>query len=114
MTPSATAFLIWLWLKEKSRAAAIIAAGTLTHWTMAAFIGRVSMFYYFQTAVPFFAMATALLLARVWRKGKWGQAVVVLYLAIVAALFVYWHPLLTGLPISSAYFCHHMWFRSWI
>jgi len=78
------------------------------------FIGRVQFFHFFYTAMPFVCMAVAVHLSDLWRQGRGGRVLVAAYLGLVAAMFFYWYPLLTGWPVSHAFFKQHMWFRSWI
>lgn len=106
--------LIWDFLKRKSSVSGLILWGFLTQWLSYAFFGRVQFFHYFYSALPFVAMGTAILITRMWQAGKTGKVMAAFYLVLVAGMFIYWYPLLNGLPISSKSYLQHMWFRKWI
>ena len=112
--PLAMAYALWGFFKGRSSGAGLILLGFLTQWLCYMLIGRLKFFHYFYTAMPFVAMAIAYLLNDLWQKGKIGRMIVTLYLLLVAGMFVYWYPLLTGFPISEKFYSNHMWFRSWI
>ena len=114
MIPVAIGYLIWDFCKRRAWASGLVLLGFFTQWLPYAFFGRLKFFHYFYTAMPFVAMALALLLSRLWAWGKPGRVIVVLYLILVAGMFVYWYPLLTALPVSGKFFQHHMWFKKWI
>ena len=42
-----------------------------------------------------------------------GLGAVCLYVALVAATFVFFHPVLTGDPLTHAEWLQRMWFPSW-
>jgi dolichyl-phosphate-mannose--protein O-mannosyl transferase len=76
--------------------------------------------FYMAPVVPFFVLAVTLVLqdvlgparADVLRR-QIGLGAVCLYLAVVAATFVYFYPVLTGEPLSPAEWRTRMWFPSW-
>ena len=105
---------IWEFFQKKSRAHGLILLGFLSQWASFALAARIQFFHYFYLSMPFVVMALALLLAKIYRSGKWGKILVVAYLVAVAGMFVYWYPLLTGLTVSKVYFYQHMWFKKWI
>lgn len=106
--------LFWGFFRKKSTVSGLILLGFLTQWLSHALVRRVQFFHHFYTAMPFVAMGLGLLIIRVWRMGKVGRGIVIAYLILVAAMFVYWYPLLAGLSIPHEYYKQHMWFRSWI
>lgn len=116
--PFAMAYVFLKFIEERKFFDGFILAGFFTQWLPWAFIekakGGITFFYYFYPAMPFALMAIALLIQRFWRIGKIGKGIVIAYLVLVALLFIYWYPLLTGYPIREAYFRNHLWFKSWI
>ena len=112
--PPAIGYLIWQYVKDPTWTHRVIVAGFFTHWISYAVLSRVQFFYYFETALPFAILAITLLLKRLWESGRGGRAAVTGYLSLVVGLFIFWYPLLIGLPISHAYYQAHLWFRSWI
>jgi dolichyl-phosphate-mannose--protein O-mannosyl transferase len=104
----------WNLARHKVRASGLILWGFCLQWLLYAFISRVKFFHYFYFAMPFVAIGLALMYKRIWDQGRAGQIAVCICLALILGMFLYWYPLLTGLPISEKYFQHHMWFRPWI
>jgi dolichyl-phosphate-mannose--protein O-mannosyl transferase len=94
-----------------------IAAGWLT-WFIN--LDRTMFVFYMAPAVPFFVLAVTLALQDVMgRPGadtlrrQVGLGAVCLYVALVAATFVFFLPVLTGEPLSHADWLRRMWFPSW-
>ena len=114
MIPISMGFVLWSFLKQRSKTAAFILTGFFVQWFPCGFIQRVTFFHYIYPLLPFVAIASALFLARLWKTNTAGKTLVVGYLMLVTALFIYWYPLLTGFPISEKYFRHHLWFKSWV
>jgi len=72
-------------------------------------------------AVPFFVLAITLALQdAIGRPGhdtfrrQVGLAAVCLYVALVAATFLFFYPVLTGSPLTHSEWALRMWFSSWI
>lgn len=107
-------YLLWRFWKKRSWESAFILAGFFSQWLPWAFISRVKFFHYFYTAMPFLILAVTLTLKDIWDLGNEKRILVGIYLALVIVLFIYWYPLLTGYPISEAYFQKHLWFKRWI
>ena len=114
LIPVAMVFAIVRLVKSRSLAAGFIVTGFFTQWFQWAPVSRVKFFHYIYTVMPFVAMALALILDKLWQSGQAGKGAVVVYLVLIVAMFIYWFPLLNGMPISEVYFRQHMWFRSWI
>ncbi|MBF0485431.1 MAG: phospholipid carrier-dependent glycosyltransferase [Candidatus Omnitrophica bacterium] len=114
MMPVAIGYMLWEGLKNKSRVAGIILAGFASQWLCYIFVSRMKFLHYMYPVMPFLAMAFAVMGVKLWNKGKIGRAVVIYYLVLTAGMFVFWYPLLTGLPVSASFYSHHIWFRSWV
>ena len=114
LIPAIIGNLLWDFLRKKSAVSGLVLLGFFTQWLFPFALMKLTFFHYFYTAMPFVAMGLGLLIIRVWRTGKFGRGIVIAYLVLVAAMFVYWYPLLTGLSIPQWYYNQHMWFRSWI
>ncbi len=106
--------LLWEFFRKKSSVSGLVLLGFLTQWLFPFALMKLTFFHYFYTAMPFVAMGLSLLMMRIWQAGKFGRGIVIAYLILVAAMFVYWYPLLTGLSIPQNYYQQHMWFKSWI
>ena len=75
---------------------------------------------YVPPAVPFFVLAVILALQDVLGASsadsllrQVGLGAACLYMALVAATFVFFWPVLTGEPLSHAEWLRRMWFPSW-
>jgi dolichyl-phosphate-mannose--protein O-mannosyl transferase len=76
--------------------------------------------FYMAPAVPFFVLAVTLALQDVigrrdddpFRR-QVGLGAVCLYVALVAATFVFFYPVLTGEPLNHSEWLLRMWFPSW-
>ena len=114
LIPVAMFFAIWQLYKNRSWIYIVAVTGFFTQWLQWAPVTRVKFFHYIYTAVPFACIALALMLDKLWQWNKLGKAIAILYLILVAGMFVYWYPLLNGMQITDTYFRQHMWFKSWI
>ncbi|MBF0593653.1 MAG: glycosyltransferase family 39 protein [Candidatus Omnitrophica bacterium] len=112
--PFVVVYLLWDIFLKRSWVSLLILWGFLSQWIFFAFGKRIKFFHYFDNAMPFIVLAIAMISVRLWRAHILGRCAVVLYMSLVAGMFMYWYPLLTGFPISQGYFQQHMWFRSWI
>jgi dolichyl-phosphate-mannose--protein O-mannosyl transferase len=112
--PSMVAYLFWDLLRRKSKTVALILLGFLGQWLFYAIGARLKFFHYFYFAMPFVAMGLAWICRQLWKQGRVARILVCAYLVLVLGMFIYWYPLLAGIPIPEKYFQHHMWFRSWI
>lgn len=113
MIPLAIGFTCWQFKKNQRPFEGLILIGFFVEWLQSACVPRYTMFHHFYPALPFAVMSIASLLAHLWNQGKWGPLIVGAYLGAVVVMFIYWYPLWTGLPISYAYYQHHLWFPSW-
>jgi dolichyl-phosphate-mannose--protein O-mannosyl transferase len=94
-----------------------IAAGWLT-WFLNP--ERTMFVFYMAPVLPFFVLAVTLVLQDVigrpgvdpWRR-QLGLGAVCLYVALVAATFVFFYPILAGEPLLHSEWRTRMWFPSW-
>jgi len=63
-------------------------------------ISRVLFFYHFFTALPFYLLLLSVGLAYLWETGRTGF--VIGYLAVAAAVFVYFYPFVSGQPVPGS------------
>ena len=112
--PLVMGYMIWDVIRNRALASGLILWGFLCQWLFFAGVKRIKFFHYFDSAMPYVVLALAVIAIKLWRTGVWGRAAVTAYIALVVGMFFYWYPLLTGFPISQAYFQQHMWFKSWI
>ncbi len=114
MFPLALAYSLFKWLEERRLVYGFILAGFFSQWLPWIWVSRVKFFHYFYAAVPFAVIAVAMLLRGIAKIDKLGEWIVLAYLSLAIALFIYWYPLYVGYPISEVYFQHHLWFKAWI
>lgn len=117
--PAAT-WLVWRVAARRDAAAGVaataIAAGWLT-WLLDA--ERTMFLFYMAPVVPFFVLAVTLLLQDVLgpperrNRRTIGLGVVCVYVALVAATFAFFYPVLTGQPLDQVEWQRRMWFPSW-
>ena len=117
----ATAWVLWRIVARRDPAAIFVAVGIAAGWlTWFVNLDRTMFIFYMAPALPFFVLAVTLVLqdalgaadADRWRR-QVGLAVVCGYVAIVAATFVFFYPVLVGTPLHHDDWVHRMWFPSW-
>lgn len=101
-------------MDNKDRVSLFILLGFLSQWLPWAFISRVKFFHYFYSATPFTALGLAWCLNLMWKSGRTGRYAAGVYLGLVALMFIYWYPLLSGYPVPQVWAEGHFWFKSWI
>lgn len=86
------------------------AIGPILPWML---VPRSSFLYHFLPAVPFGCLAVAILMAEGWRQGGAWRVASVGYVLAVAAAFVFFYPVLSGLPLTLGEYDQRMWLGSW-
>lgn len=106
----AIAYTLWDSIKRHSKLARWIVGLFLLFWLSWGIIPRKTLFYYYYYPAGMmlsFALAYTFDRLRL-RKFQW------FYLGAVAVIFVYFYPILAGMPIATESFRQWMWFDSWI
>jgi dolichyl-phosphate-mannose-protein mannosyltransferase len=107
--------VVWLaarW-RRNSAALTVLIIGFFGQWLPWALVPRIAFAYHFLPAVPFGAMATAAAVMNLHRRGGgwrwlgWG------FVATVAATFVFYYPILVGLPLSPRALAWRLWLPGW-
>lgn len=104
------------WVRERLPADGVILVGFCAFWLPWAFIGRVTFMQYLLPAVPFGALAVARLVTdAATALGKRGRWVPLGYAGVCVALFVWFYPIWTGLPVAKSALAgsRWFWFASW-
>jgi dolichyl-phosphate-mannose-protein mannosyltransferase len=117
----ASLWLLWRIVARRDRAAAVAAVGIAAGWGTWFLTPERTMFiFYMAPVLPFFVLAVTLVLQDVVgpvhasvRRRQIGLGAVCLYVAVVAATFVFFYPVLTGQPLPHAEWLQRMWFPSW-
>jgi len=114
------AVLAW---RERNKGYALLIITYLAQWLPWAASPRIAFLYHFYVDIPVICLCNTLLAQRLWQwaaakdDANWRAAAIgaiVVYFALVAGLFVYFYPILSGQTISNASWQHHMWFQGWI
>jgi dolichyl-phosphate-mannose-protein mannosyltransferase len=108
--------IVWLslsWWRSQRAAAVVLLIGFFGQWLPWAIVSRITFLYYFLPAVPFGAIAVAVAVVRLWEGGAWRRAVAATYVALVAATFVFLHPIYAAVPLSRAQLESRIWLESW-
>jgi dolichyl-phosphate-mannose--protein O-mannosyl transferase len=117
----AMVWVIWRIAARRDQAAIVAAVGIAAGWlTWFINLDRTMFIFYIAPAVPFLVLAVTLVLQDVagpatasQLRRQIGLAAVCLYVAVVAATFVYFYPILTGQPLPHDDWWRRMWFPSW-
>ena len=99
-------------LRARDPVATFVVTGFLVSYLPYIFIGRALFLYHMLPAVPFMAIATAVVAARL--RARLGEAIPLLYLVVSVVWFVAYYPVLAALPIATARFYRLMWFGTWL
>ncbi|MBA3523725.1 MAG: phospholipid carrier-dependent glycosyltransferase [Geodermatophilaceae bacterium] len=114
-------WMVWRTLAHRDwRAAAAlvgIAGGWLSWFTN---LERTMFIFYMAPVVPFFVIAVTLALGDVLGRARdsdarrqFGLGALCLYLSLVVVNFIWFYPILTGLPLDYDAWLQRMWFPSW-
>ena len=114
-------WLLWRIVARRDPAALTVAVGIAAGWlTWFINLERTMFIFYMAPALPFFVLAVTLALQDVIGRRdadplrrQLGLGLVCLYVALVAATFVFFYPVLAGEPLPHAEWLLRMWFPSW-
>ncbi len=112
------AAMVWLGVrlfrgKKFGKTEAFLLLGLLSQFLPWVLVPRSMFIYHYFASVPFFVAAIVLYI-RQWEAGHPGQErKVYVYLAIVLGLFIFFYPVLSGLPIPSWYGALLKWMPTW-
>lgn len=82
-------------------------------WVPYVFISRVVFIYHFYVNVPFLCLASAYVISKFWHL-KWVKLLAIIYFALVAALFVMFFPVISGIPTLPEIINSLKWGGSWV
>lgn len=99
--------------KRPDKTAIFIIIAYLSQYLPWVLITRSMFIYHYFAAVPFFIIAIAYYIKSLEERGKIDNHHIYAYLALVVLLFIFFYPVLSGLPISSEYGKLLRWLPSW-
>jgi Gpi18-like mannosyltransferase len=94
----AAALTIALAIRTRSWSLSVLSLAMLAQYVAWIPISRVLFFYHFFTALPFYLLCLAAMLAVLWERRR---RAVVAFLAVAAAVFVIFYPYVSGLPVPG-------------
>jgi predicted membrane-bound dolichyl-phosphate-mannose-protein mannosyltransferase/Gpi18-like mannosyltransferase len=97
---AATAWCAIAAIRARSVALGMVVFAFLVQYVAWVPISRVLFFYHFFTALPFYLLLLSVWLAYLWETGR--RSWVTAYLAVAAAVFVYFYPFISGQPIPGS------------
>jgi dolichyl-phosphate-mannose--protein O-mannosyl transferase len=100
-------------VRAKDRVCMLLAVLFFSQWLPYALISRTLFLYHFYFDVPIMILATSYFINNVWRTRR-GKATVLVYLGLVAAMFVLFYPVISGMPIPFYWRNDLRWLRSWV
>jgi dolichyl-phosphate-mannose--protein O-mannosyl transferase len=109
----AVAWLAWRW-RTSGAALAVLLVGFFGQWLPWALVPRIAFAYHFLPAVPFGALATAAAVFELHRRGGWRRVLAWAHVLLVVATFVFYYPIMTGLPLSREALSWRLWLPGWI
>jgi dolichyl-phosphate-mannose--protein O-mannosyl transferase len=108
-------WVCWAWWKERRYIAlTILAIGFFGQWLPWAFSPRIAFAYHFLPAVPFGALAVAVVLARMCARRPAHRYAAVGYLVAVVAAFAFFYPIYAAVYLTPDRLDLRYWFDSWI
>jgi dolichyl-phosphate-mannose-protein mannosyltransferase len=114
----AVLWVCWSWWKERRYIAlTILAVGFFGQWLPWALSPRIAFAYHFLPAVPFGALAVAVILGRMWQRReqyRYAGYAVISYLVLVVAAFAFFYPIYAAVYLTPDRLDLRYWFDSWI
>ena len=116
-------FVGWLAWKEKRKGYALIVLDYLLQWLPWSLSPRIAWIYHFYVNVPLIALCNTIALQRLYEwirvhddghYKKFAPYAIIAAVVLVAGTFVYFYPILAGLPISSNQWAARRWLPSWL
>jgi len=107
--------VVWLaarWRRDLARVTVLL-IGFFGQWLPWALVPRIAFAYHFLPVVPIGALATSAAILAFHRRGGAWRAVGWGYALLVVAAFVFYYPILAGLPLSPGALALRLWLPAW-
>jgi len=110
----AVLYLIFAMFKKATLEAALILSAFAGLYLPYVFVGRLMFIYHFYYAVPFLMLAIIYMFKDLIAWSRYGYGLFVVYLLIVAGLFLAFYPVLSGYAVEASYVTAYLkWFSTW-
>jgi dolichyl-phosphate-mannose--protein O-mannosyl transferase len=109
----AVCWLAYRW-RRSSAELTVLLIGFFGQWLPWALVPRIAFTYHFLPAVPFGVLAVAMAVAAAHRAGGWARKLAWIYVALVVATFLFYYPILTGIPMSRDALAWRLWLPGWV
>jgi hypothetical protein len=76
-------------------------------------VTRCTFIYHYFTSVPFLIIMLVYVIKCLWEDKIIGKPTILIYMGIVLALYVFFYPVLVGIPVKNSYISDLRWFNSW-
>jgi dolichyl-phosphate-mannose--protein O-mannosyl transferase len=107
----AVPFTAWLAYARRDRGYALVVLAILMQWLPWMFSPRIAFAYHFYVDIPLIAICDTIAVQYLWQRGERWMAPV--FLAVAAAAFVWFYPILAAVPIPQTWWHARMWLPSW-
>lgn len=77
-------------------------------------VPRLTFIYHYFSIVPFIILTIVYIIKSIMDKYPRGRYAVYAYLALVALLFIWFYPILSGMEVGRSYVEHLKWFAAWM
>ncbi len=112
------AFLAW---RERNKGYALLVIAYLLQWLPWARSPRITFIYHFYVDIPLIVLCNVIVLQRVWQWGAsnkdaqlFSRIAVCAYVGAVVLAFIWFYPVLAGVPLSWNAWHARMWLPHWI
>ena len=105
--------IAWWGFVERNKGYLLLFAAYLFQWLPWILTPRIAFEYHFFPNLPIIVLANAVVLQRWWQKGE-NRVWIGVYLAGVLGCFIFFYPVLAGMPITYDQWHERMWLDNWL
>ena len=110
---AAVCYAFILSVQKRDKKMAVVFIGMIFQYVPWMLVKRLTFIYHFFSIVPFVMICIVYVIQHLMESNQKYKYVVYGYLAVVAILFLWFYPALSGLEVSAEYIKHLRWFKSW-
>jgi len=105
--------MAWWGYVERNKGYLLLFAAYLFQWLPWILTPRIAFEYHFFPNLPIIVIANAVVLQRAWKKSE-NRFWIATFLAGVFACFIFFYPVLAGMPITYDQWHERMWLDNWL